>query len=173
MKGRFVSFCAKLPTSEGRLSVAEDLAYSIRTLEDDKEHRRTIAVGDFNMNPFEPGLIAAKGFHGLMTKRLALTVNHRLSSRAAYPCFYNPMWQFFGDGSLGPAGTYFFGSTTDPTNHFWNIYDQVLVRPDLIDNLKGLQILDSDGQEKLITQEGRPRKQTFTDHLPIYFQLDL
>jgi hypothetical protein len=162
-----------LPTSEGRLSVAEDLANSIRNLENEIEYRRTVAVGDFNMNPFEPGVVAAKGFHAVMTKRLARTVNHRFSNRAGYSCFYNPMWHLFGDESPGPPGTYFLANTIDTTHHFWNIYDQVLLRPELIDNLRSLQIVDSDGQDSLVTKEGRPRKRVFTDHLPVYFQMDL
>jgi endonuclease/exonuclease/phosphatase family metal-dependent hydrolase len=141
-------------------------------LEDDRDHRRTVAVGDFNMNPFEPGLVATKAFHGVMTKRLAHTVN-RLSRRADYPCFYNPMWQLFGDRTPQPPGTHFFMNTTDVTNQFWHIYDQVLLRPALMDKLQQLHILDSDGLESLVTKEGRPRRSMFSDHLPIYFQLDL
>lgn len=162
-----------LPTPEGRLSVAEDLAFWINRLEDEVKHRRTIAVGDFNMNPFEPGVIATKGFHGVMTKRLAETVNHRLSNRADYPCFYNPMWHCFGDSAPGPPGTYFLQNTLDTTNHFWNIYDQVLLRPDLMDSLRYLQILDSDGEATLVTKEGRPRKGSLSDHLPLFFELDI
>src|ERR1019366_1248793 len=113
------------------------------------------------------------GFHGVMTRRLAETVNHRLSNRADYPCFFNPMWSLFGDGLPEPPGTYFFPDTADPTNHFWSIYDQVLLRPDLMNDLSALQILQSDGQESLVTREGRPRRQVFSDHLPIYFRLDL
>lgn len=161
-----------LPSSGGRLLVAEELAFSIRSLEDEIKHSRTVAVGDFNMNPFEDGVVATKGFHGVMTKRLAQTVN-RLTNRADYLCFFNPMWQCFGDGSQGPPGSYFFPNTADATNHFWNIYDQVMLRPGLIDNLVQLRILDSDGTHPLVTKEGRPRKGMFADHLPLYFQLDL
>ncbi len=39
------------------------LAETIVAAEDAAGHRRTALVGDFNMNPFEWGMVAAKGLH--------------------------------------------------------------------------------------------------------------
>jgi hypothetical protein len=53
------------------------------------------------------------------------------------------------------------------------MFDQVLLRPSLMDSLAELRILDSDGQGPLVTERGRPRSSTASDHLPILFRLDL
>jgi hypothetical protein len=67
--------------------------------------------------------------------------------------------------SLTP-GTYF--------NQFWAMYDQVLIRPDIMDLLNGVEILASDGEEDLTTQHtGRPRRDKLSDHLPLMFELNL
>jgi hypothetical protein len=33
-------------------------------------HRRTIVIGDFNMNPFEAGLVSSEGFHAMMSRAI-------------------------------------------------------------------------------------------------------
>ena len=54
------------------------------------------------------------------------------------------------------------------------MYDQVLVRPELADKLGRVEILDFDGQQSLVTKRsGRPRRSVSSDHLPIFFELDL
>lgn len=160
-------------SSEGQSLIAAELAADIRRIEDGMGHRRTILVGDLNMNPFDAGVVGTQALNAVMTKRLARTVE-KLASRARrdYRCFYNPMWAQFGDGTPGPPGTHFHDGI-DPVNRFWNTYDQLLLRPELMDCLMHLEILDSDGVESLVTREGRPRKVRFSDHLPIFFQLDL
>jgi len=47
------------------------IARYIRDAEIRAGHLRTIAIGDFNMNPFEHGLVAAEGFHAVMDRRVA------------------------------------------------------------------------------------------------------
>ena len=56
---------------------------------------------------------------------------------------------------------------------YWNMFDQVLLRPGLMDSLTELRILDGDGQASLLSERGRPRSATASDHLPILFRLDL
>ena len=53
------------------------------------------------------------------------------------------MWGLLGDGSRGPAGT-FFHRHAEQEAYFWNMFDQVLVRPALLDrfDFKDLAILD-------------------------------
>ena len=34
-------------------------------------HRRTVVVGDLNMNPFDNGLVSATALHGVMSKQIA------------------------------------------------------------------------------------------------------
>ena len=59
--------------------------------------------------------------------------------------------------------------------YFWNIFDQVLIRPDLLDLFRNedLSILSNDGVESFLTERGLPDKTVASDHLPIIFKLDL
>jgi len=45
------------------------LADEIRREELGIGHERTVLMGDFNMNPFEIGMISATGLHAVMDRR--------------------------------------------------------------------------------------------------------
>lgn len=57
-------------------------------------------------------------------------------------------------------------------NEFWNIFDQVIVRPRLRSNFvdKELKIITKTQTVSLVTQNQHPNKE-ISDHLPIVFQL--
>lgn len=143
----------------------------ISEAEDVVGHRRTVLVGDFNMNPFDLGMVGAQALNAVMARELAQN-EERTVARQPYRFFYNPMWGHFGDRTPGPPGTHFY-SPAGPEGVYWNMFDQVLLRPGLTDSLAELRILDSDGQRSLLTERGRPRSSTASDHLPILFRLDL
>ncbi len=88
--------------------------------------------------------------------------------------FYNPMWGLFGDNTPGPAGSYYYRSSTQRV-FFWNIFDQVLVRPELVPsfNVGSLAILSSDGSKSLLTNDDLPDTTSASDHLPILFRVEL
>jgi len=153
-----------------RADHAQDLAANIRLVEKDVGHQRTVACGDFNMNPYEQGMVGARCFHAFLSQNLTRTI-HKLGRRAQYPCFYNPMWSCFGDRPSRPPGSYYRSDSLSATNHFWQVLDQVIVRPELMDQLPHLAILGDDGQQSLVAKTGRPRKATFSDHLPLFFEL--
>lgn len=159
-------------TQEAQNLEATVIAREIAQAEDEVSHRRTILVGDMNMNPFDGGMVGAQALNGVMTRKLAAMVERIVAGRS-YRCFYNPMWGLFGDRTPGPPGTYFHRSS-DPTNQYWHMFDQVLLRPELVESLHNLEILDTDGGLSLLTKHGgRPAKSTGSDHLPILFQLHL
>ena len=99
-----------VPDEKDRADHAQDLAANILLVESDVGHSRTIVCGDFNMNPFEQGMVAARCFHALLSQDLTRTI-HKLGRRAKYPCFYNPMWACFGDRPKRPPGTYYFSDS--------------------------------------------------------------
>lgn len=142
----------------------------VRT-EDVVGHQRTVLVGDLNMNPFDVGLVGAQALNAVMTRDLARREERTVAERP-YRFFYNPMWGYFGDRTPGPAGTCFY-SASGPGGYFWNIFDQVLLRPALMDHLAELRIIDENGRESLLTERGRPRASETSDHLPLLVRLDL
>lgn len=150
---------------------AQVLRKNIDEEEDLAGHRRTVLVGDLNMNPFDDGLVLAQAFGAVMTRDLAIAVERTVAKRN-YRLFYNPMWGYLGDRTPGPPGTFYY-SASNPLTYFWNVFDQVLLRPGLMNTLIDLQILDTDGQTPLLTKTGKPRKSEVSDHLPILFRLDI
>jgi len=149
------------------------LAQEIAQAEIDVGHQRTVLVGDLNMNPFEPGVVNAAGLHAVMSKNIALNGSRTVQGKS-YHYFYNPMWSLLGDASDGPPGTHYY-SRSSHRELFWNMFDQVLIRPDLLDrfNNRDLRILDTDGRTTLLTANGLPDSTVASDHLPILFTLNL
>ncbi len=159
-------------SSGGQAMLAQQVAKEINRVEEGVGHERTLLVGDLNMNPFEDGVTGALALHAVMTRKLAERVE-RIVQGARYRFFYNPMWGHFGDRTAGPPGTYYHRSPV-VAELFWHMFDQVLLRPDLMGLLDDLAILDNIDGECLVTQPaGLPREVACSDHLPLAFHLNL
>jgi hypothetical protein len=148
------------------------MSANIREIESRIGHSRTVLVGDLNMNPFEEDMISANGWHAVMTRDIARK-GTRVVQKEAYPFFYNPMWGHFGDDTQGPPGTYYRwkGSLSE---YFWHIWDQVLIRPDLLELFDGasLQILTECRSISFVKSSGIPNAR-LSDHLPLLFALEI
>jgi exonuclease III len=153
----------------------EDQGYRIRRLRADieeregRDHQHTVVIGDLNVNPFEDALTAADGLHGVMDKDLAKRSPRTVQGKQ-WTFFYNPMWSRLGDESAGPPGTYWY-SKSGLVNHFWNTFDQVLLRPGLLPffDPARLRVLDQVG-ERSIMSNGRGTD-GLSDHLPLVLDL--
>ncbi|MEI6103880.1 MAG: endonuclease/exonuclease/phosphatase family protein [Methanothrix sp.] len=159
--------------SDEQASYCPILVRSISGAESKAGHNRTVLVGDLNMSPFETGVIGAFGLHAVMSRRIA-GKRKRIVQKTESQFFYNPMWRLFGNATRGPMGTYYRYSSK-PNEYFWYIFDQVLVRPDLLDrfNDDDLELLTSDGTTSFISFDGIPDVNIASDHLPILFKLML
>ena len=147
-----------------------ELAKSIEIEERKAGHGRTILVGDFNLNPFEAGL--AGGLSSVMSRRVASRVTRTIQGRE-YRFFYNPMWGHFGDAGSETSGSYFYDAA-EHVNHYWNIFDQVLLRPELAERFDPTQvsIIKAIGSRSLVRQDGRPDQTKGSDHLPLIFEVE-
>jgi hypothetical protein len=152
-------------------AVAEKISEEVAEFEDKEGCQDTVLVGDLNMDPFDPGMVVVSGFHATMTKQIA-RLPDRKWRKHEYRRFYNPMWGLFGDRTPGPPGTHHWQSSTT-SNQYWHIFDQVLLRPTLMDQLGDVQILDHDGQRRLLDEKEMATKDHLSDHLPILFSLEL
>lgn len=157
--------------ANSQVSDSVEFAQTIRQIERQVGHERTILVGDLNMNPFEAGMTGVKNLNATMSQRKALA-GKRQSDGQPYPYFYNPMWNLFGDLTSGPPGTYYYNGSFD----CWHIFDQVILRPSLLEleyfDARSVRILETDGELSLLTKHRLPNK-NLSDHLPIIFSLDL
>lgn len=135
-------------------------------------HERTIVIGDFNMNPFEDGLVSADGLHAVMDRNIALK-GQRIVQGETRKYFYNPMWSLLGDLSNGPPGTYHY-SSSGQVCFFWNAFDQVLLRPSLLEYFSdnSLEVITGFNDTNLLSATGKPDKTNFSDHLPICINLN-
>jgi len=147
-----------------------ELAKNIENEEQVAGHRRTILVGDFNLNPFDEGL--AGGLSSVMSRRVASRTTRTVQGRE-YRFFYNPMWNHFGDASSETAGSYYYNAAQH-VNHYWNIFDQVLLRPELAEYFDPAQvsIIKRIGSRSLVRQDGRPDRDSGSDHLPLLFAVE-
>ncbi|WP_211204018.1 hypothetical protein [Chloroherpeton thalassium] len=109
----------------------------------------------------------------MMTRKL-VEKEKRIVQGKTYPYFYNPMWGHFGESLPTPSGTHYH-ARSEQVVFFWNMYDQVLIRPALFPyfDSKDLLILTSDGKNSLLTSTGTPDIQNGSDHLPILFKLNI
>jgi endonuclease/exonuclease/phosphatase family metal-dependent hydrolase len=152
-------------SADDHAQLSPRIARIIDDAEDKAGHTRTIVLGDFNMDPFETGVVSSEGFHAVMARSIAArrTRTVRGTSRRL---FYNPMWSLLGDNSP-PAGTYFY-PTSKFIAYFWHMYDQVLLRPELAAHLLpgAVLIADTIAGAPLLTSTGAIATR-FSDHLPI------
>lgn len=158
--------------NEDQAAYASEIVKEIEVVEKVIGHRRTIVVGDFNMNPFENGMVNAFGFHAIMDRKVVCKKS-RIIKGVEKHFFYNPMWNQFGKKE-GLYGTFYY-QIAKPLSYYWNMFDQVIIRPDLLelfDDSK-LSIQTKSKNINLLSAKGIPEKNSFSDHLPITFCLDL
>ena len=165
---------SKSHMSEGDQS---DLAIRFRErierVESELRHSRTVLFGDFNMNPFERGMASSESFHAVMDRKTAREES-RIVQGERRNFFYNPMWSLMGDVSKGPPGTYYYRQA-GTLSYFWHTIDQVVLRPDLIEYFdpERMTVITEIEHDPLLRDNGRPDTIKASDHLPIFFRLEL
>lgn len=159
--------------SQDQALASTRIARIIEETEQQIGHTRTIIVGDLNMNPFEGGVAGAEALHAVMSKGVARR-GGRVVGGENRNFFYNPMWSMLGDNSPGPPGTYYYSSSKQ-VEFFWNMFDQVLLRPELLPYFQedALEILVKIGDASLLSDNDIPSKSVGSDHLPVLFRLNL
>ena len=149
-----------------------DLAMEVCRVEDDvAKHRRTILVGDFNLNPFDGGLVGARALNAVMSREVAMQRERQhQSARRRY--FYNPTWNLLGDRDARLPGTFYRQDGNDEC-YYWNLLDQVLLRPEVLDifDHDSLRVVETVGTIALAKPGGGVRKPSVSDHLPLFFRL--
>ena len=159
-------------SDESMIFECTNLARMIKDQEEASGHHRTILLGDLNVNPFETGMVGTGGLHAVMSREVASRGSRTVQSRE-YDFFYNPMWAHFGDRQGGVPGTYYYDKAEHVT-YFWNMFDQILIRPALLEGLgaESVRILTSVRGLSLLGPGGRPDRAVASDHLPVLVDLN-
>ena len=162
-----------------QLSFANNYAKWVREIEKQKKSKRTILIGDFNMNPFEQGMIEPQAFNATLSEEVAKS-GQRTSHFEKFDYFYNPMWNWLGDrehhtGNFKIPGSFYYKTTSDVSQIFWNIFDKVIIRPEIIEAIDygSLKLIEAITKDELITQDCENKEDNFTDHLPLTFNLNI
>lgn len=133
--------------------------------------KKTIIFGDFNMNPFEEGMISSEAFHALNSKLITSKIQREVYGEKRY-YFYNPTWFLYAKSHNEIIGSYYYNSS-DFINLFWNMFDQVIISPDLVDNFNfdTFKIIEKT-RLRNFCKNGKPNEVTYSDHLPIFFEFN-
>ncbi|MCD8188988.1 MAG: hypothetical protein LUD78_01980 [Clostridiales bacterium] len=147
----------------------EQIIHDIKSTEQELGMSKTVVVGDFNMNPFDSSCVDARYFHGLPIYEETRRKSRKIAGQD-FMMFYNPMWNLLGDFEK-PYGTYYYAGN-DTVNTFWNLYDQVIIRPSLRPRFvdQSLRILTETEETSLLGKNGHP-KRGISNHLPITFEI--
>lgn len=149
---------------------ASQIRREIEIYEKKLNTNRTIVVGDFNLNPFSELMVSAYGFNAIMDKETSLMI-HRTIYGEKFNYFYNPMWTLHGNNNNAVQGTYYYHKK--PTSYVWNMFDQVIIRPSLIEtfDFNDLEIISKIRNNSLLKDNGRPNDNLYSDHLPLKFSI--
>lgn len=152
-----------------QLHSASYFKQDIEMAEAEANHSNTIVFGDFNMNPFDDGMISAAAMNSLPCLSTARREKRIISGRS-HSFFYNPSWNLLGDFN-GAPGT-FFHKSPGYLGHYWNTLDQVMLRPAIAHQFDktSFEILTKAGTHSLGNGNGYP---TVSDHFPIFFSINL
>ncbi|HMR93323.1 MAG TPA: hypothetical protein PKC69_13455 [Chitinophagaceae bacterium] len=160
-------------SNEDQAAHAPTFKYLIDSVENKIGHKRTVVCGDFNMNPFDFGMVQSTGLHAVMDRKIAQKKSRTVDG-IEYDFFYNPMWGFLGDNGKGNVSGSMYYSPAKPINFHWNLFDQVIIRHEIANDLidEELKIITKLGDTNLLT-ENEQVSSRYSDHLPLKFQINI
>ncbi len=133
------------------------------------ETKNSIIVGDFNINPFEEISVSSNSLFAI-PYREELKNTTAVRQGVKREKFFNPSWKFLSN-QKPPYASYYY-SNSSSVNYYWNMFDQVIIRPELVSafNMDVFSIITETKTCQLMLN-GKPNKNSFSDHLPIFFNI--
>lgn len=143
---------------------------SFKKVEEELPLYNSIVVGDFNLHPFSDGIISMYGFNAVLDINKAKK-GVRSCDGEKIKFYYNPMWKLMGKNDL-TLGTYYSDTDSGGCSFYWYTFDQVLIRPELIDRFvwEEFEIISEIG-EKAFIKNNKIDKENYSDHLPVKFEI--
>ena len=163
----------KSKSNEAQYNRANHIARELNKYEQEifkSMEKRTIIVGDFNMQPYEAGICSGYGFNATMSANHAAKITREVDGEIVY-FYYNPMWSLMGANKL-VQGTYYNSSDKDDHAIYWYSFDSVLLRPCYIEKFSWnyFEIVEKTKKYNFVPNTTID-KERFSDHLPIKFEI--
>lgn len=145
-----------------------------------KTHERVFIVGDFNMNPFDYGMVEPTGFFTHHNQMLIKKDKRQVNGQTHF-LYYNPCWSLLGD--FISSKSYLVSKRMGGTFHYtkeksrriyWYLIDQIIMRKAMIDefNFEYLKIVETEFYVEEVLKRNtflNNKKVPKLDHLPIRF----
>jgi len=159
-------------TERGIQTVGRQLVEAIKEAEGEVGREKVVLVGDLNANPFETIMTDFDYIHAIFDSYIVETKRSRNLYGKNNQIFYNPMWNLLGDTNY-PKGSY-YSNDGDACKLFWHVFDQVVMSADFLKAYKkeSLKIITEAKNRKLLDEKGKPDKENYSDHLPVYFTFE-
>lgn len=128
----------------------------------------SIVIGDMNASPFDPEMIEKDSFNSVLFKDIIRNNEVVKFQDDLFRRFYNPIINFLNENDKS-YGSFYYGS--GDACLYWYCYDQLLVRKDLIDEIKDYKYLKVINKRSLL-KEVRPDS-SISDHLPLFVSINI
>ena len=155
-----------LSDSNDRKNIIREIVYDISEQEKAEKNRLTVVIGDFNCNPFDEEVIQKDSFNAVLFKDLIKKQEVVRYNERNWRRFYNPLVHFLSE-ETNTYGSFYYSSGIKPL--YWNSFDQVLVRKELVDSISTLEYIREINGRKLIN-DVKPND-SISDHLPLLLNI--
>ena len=153
-------------TCDDRKFVIREAVRDIKELELDNKNYKTIVLGDLNCNPFDGEIVQKDSFNAVLFRSLIEKTDKVTYNGEQFRRFYNPVLLCLSETDR-TYGSIYYSSGIAPL--YWNSFDQVLIRKELVDAFESMEYVKTIGTTNLI-KEVAPNKE-ISDHLPLIVSL--
>ncbi|WP_088345183.1 hypothetical protein [Bacillus cereus] len=149
-------------------------AEHVRKFEIENYSEKSLIVGDFNLNPYQDGMMNVNAFNAIMSPNIVEQGVRKWNGKE-YKYFYNPSWNVLGkqDNDNQVFGTYYYDNNKEVDLAYWYMLDQLILRKDLLKSYQSssLKIISNFANVDLLNEKGIPDEREYSDHLPVKFTM--
>ena len=147
-----------------RRIIITDMLQDLSTYEN--ENNKSIIIGDFNLAPYDSQMLDVDLFNSVIFEELIEKEEFSKAYGHEFRRFYNPFLRTVSENEK-KYGSYYYNKQNTT---YWFMYDQCLIRKDLIPLFKNIEIVKRINDIELL-EENKPNGD-ISDHLPILVTIE-
>ena len=155
-------------TSSTRKNIIRKIINDVVDIEEKEQIQSSLIIGDMNASPFDAEMIEKDAFNSVLFKKVIKQHEFVTFAEDTYRRFYNPIIEYINETNEN-YGSYYYAAGNDCLYRY--CFDQLLVRKNLIDKIKGFQYLKKISHQSLIGRS-MPKKE-ISDHLPLLVNIKI